>query len=110
RSVAPEEGLLSGEDRMLYGQDIEGLTELYEGEETFARYVDDSFSETNSTNVCQNIGDSSREIMKFQEMIQEEDNNNADEKTSLLGKKHKSRRNHRSVSVGTLQEDNYGII
>ncbi|CAG8808616.1 2282_t:CDS:2, partial [Racocetra persica] len=32
RSVAPEEGLLTGEDRMLYGQDIEGLTELYEGE------------------------------------------------------------------------------
>ncbi|CAG8688441.1 4162_t:CDS:2 [Dentiscutata erythropus] len=112
RNVAPEEGLLTGEEsRMLYGQDIEGLTELYEGEETFTRYRDlDGFSETNSPNVCQNIGNSSREILKFQEMIQEEDNHNADEKTSLLGKKHKSRRNKRSVSVGTLQEDNYGII
>ncbi|CAG8535990.1 7945_t:CDS:2 [Dentiscutata heterogama] len=113
RNVAPEEGLLTGEEsRMLYGQDIEGLTELYEGEETFTRYRDlDGFSETSSPNVCQNIGNSSREIMKFQEMIQEEeDNHNADEKTSLLGKKHKSRRNKRSVSIGTLQEDNYGII
>ncbi|RIB02250.1 hypothetical protein C2G38_2228360 [Gigaspora rosea] len=110
RNVAPEEGLLT-EDRMLYGQDIEGLTELYEGEETFSRYRDhDNFSETSSPNVRQSNGDSSREILKFQEMIQEEESNNADEKTSLLGKKRKSRRNNRSVSIGTLQEDNYGII
>ncbi|KAF0449940.1 hypothetical protein F8M41_002287 [Gigaspora margarita] len=111
RNVAPEEGLLTGEDRMLYGQDIEGLTELYEGEETFSRYRDhDNFSEPSSPNVRQSNGDSSREILKFQEMIQEEENNNADEKTSLLGKKRKPRRNNRSVSIGTLQEDNYGII
>ncbi|CAG8477828.1 5032_t:CDS:2 [Acaulospora morrowiae] len=115
RNTAPEEGLLEGEDSLLLGHDIEGLTELYESEETFGRYAENNtldFSVTNnSVDIYQNVGNSSGEIIKFQEMLQEEDGgDDADEKTSLLSKNHKNRRNNRSVSVGTVQDENYGIL
>jgi hypothetical protein len=93
RSTAPEEELFAGENRMLLGHDIEGLTELYEEREDFNKY---SLIGGNSSNTG---------ILTFEEMLQDDENENddADEKTSLLGK---HRRKNRSVSIGTIQEDN----
>lgn len=94
RSTAPEEELFAvGENRMLLGHDIEGLTELYEDGEDFNKY---SLIGGDSSNTG---------MLTFEEMIQDDENENedADEKTSLLGK---HRRKSRSVSIGTIQEDN----
>ncbi|CAG8503917.1 11729_t:CDS:2 [Diversispora eburnea] len=41
KSVSPEEELLT-EESMLLGHDFEGLTELYEGEDSFTRYIDNN--------------------------------------------------------------------
>ncbi|GBB92863.1 hypothetical protein RclHR1_02070006 [Rhizophagus clarus] len=94
RSTAPEEELFAvGENRLLLGQDIEGLTELYEEGEDFNKH---SLIGGNSSNTG---------LLAFEEMLQDDENENddADEKTSLLGK-HRSK--SRSVSIGTIQEDN----
>lgn len=92
RSTAPEEELFAvGENSMLLGHDIEGLTELYEEGEDFNKY---SLIGGNSSNT---------RMLAFEEMIQDDENEDADEKTSLLGK---HRRKSRSVSIGTIQEDN----
>ncbi len=81
RSTAPEEELfVAGEDRMLLGHNIEGLTELYE-EENFDKYTEN----INHSDRCFLGGDpSNTKIITFEEMLQDE---NVDEKTSLLGKR-----------------------
>ncbi|RIA84846.1 hypothetical protein C1645_728030 [Glomus cerebriforme] len=82
RNTAPEEELfVVGEDRMLLGHDIEGLTELYEEIGDFNKYT---FIEGNSSNTG---------TLTFEEILQNDENENEDanEKTSLLKHRHNSR-------------------
>jgi hypothetical protein len=85
RTIAPEEGLLAAEDRILLGHDVEGLTELYDGEEDFNRY-DENMDLNNSYYSDSLEEDSSNTgMLTSEEMLQDDDNDDADEKTSLLG-------------------------
>lgn len=120
KSATSEEELLT-EESLLLGHEIEGLTEFYEGEENFTKYIDNNNLDFavisninnmgNSVGVYQNFGDSSNGIINFQKMMQEEDSiGNENEKASLLNKNRHNNRCNRSVSVGKIQNDGYGII
>ncbi|RHZ79634.1 hypothetical protein Glove_143g61 [Diversispora epigaea] len=119
KSVAPEEELLT-EESMLLGHDFEGLTELYEGEDNFTRYIDNNNLDFavignignigNSVSVYQDFGDSSKGIIEMMQEEEEESSDNANEKTYLLNKNRRGNRCNRSVSIGTVQDDNHNII
>ncbi|GBC07519.1 hypothetical protein RclHR1_07500004 [Rhizophagus clarus] len=109
RSSAPEDGLLTGEDRVLLGHDVEGLTELYDDDD-FGDYEENidldspeyrlSFEGNSSTTTG---------MLAFEEMI-DDDDDDADEKTSLLGKRSISAKSNKSNrSNNRLIHDNYGI-
>jgi hypothetical protein len=109
RSTAPEEELLAGEDRMLLGHDVEGLTELYEDDD-FGNSIDLDSSEYRLS--FEGNSSTTTGIFAFEEML-DDDDDDADEKTSLLGKRSIGTRSIKSIksnrSNNRLIHDNYGI-
>ncbi|CAI2176327.1 12347_t:CDS:2 [Funneliformis geosporum] len=85
RSTAPEEELL--DDSMLLGRDLEGLTELYEGEEfnIYAENMDMNNSESYHNYYSLGENSSTSGMLTFEQS--DEENDDADEKSSLLGKR-----------------------
>ncbi|RIA80623.1 magnesium transporter NIPA-domain-containing protein [Glomus cerebriforme] len=103
KSTAPEEEFLVGEERLLLGRDVEGLTELYDDDDDFYEdtldlndYSDEHPLEGNSSNTG---------MFAFEEMLDDDENDDSDEKTSLLSKR--SSRNSRNNN--RLIHGNYGI-
>lgn len=106
RGTAPEEELLTGEDRMLLGHE----TELYDEDDfgDFEENIDLDSSEYRLS--FEGNSSTTTGMFTFEEMIDDDD---ADEKTSLLGKRSIGTRSTRSIksniSNNRLIHDNYGI-
>lgn len=111
RSTAPEEDLLTGEDRRLLGQDVEGLTELYDDDD-FGDFEDNIDLDSSEYRLSfEGNSSTTTGMFTFEEMIDDDDD--ADEKTSLLGKRsigtRSTRSNKSNMSNNRLIHDNYGI-
>ncbi|CAB4424292.1 unnamed protein product [Rhizophagus irregularis] len=97
RSTAPEEDLLTGEDRRLLGQDVEGLTELYDDDD-FGDFEDNIDLDSSEYRLSfEGNSSTTTGMFTFEEMIDDDDD--ADEKTSLLGKRSIGTRSTRSNKV-----------